>query len=102
APPCATPFTVRLYGSHARSRRGQVQSSNHRCSSAVHYNPRVQRLVLVCVGGAVGTGLRYLAAIVAARWLGSDFPWGTLVVNLVGAFLIGLVQQLAAVPVLSE
>jgi len=68
----------------------------------VHYNPRVQRLVLVCVGGAVGTGLRYLAAIVAARWLGSDFPWGTLVVNMVGAFLIGLVQQLAAVPVLSE
>ena len=62
----------------------------------------MQRLVLVCVGGAVGTGLRYLVAIVAARWLGSDFPWGTLAVNLVGAFLIGLVQQLAAVPVLSE
>jgi CrcB protein len=58
--------------------------------------------MLVCVGGAVGSGMRYLVAVGAARWLGSDFPWGTLVVNLVGAFLIGLVQHLAAAQMLSE
>ena len=68
----------------------------------VDYNPRVQRLVLVCFGGAVGSGMRYLVAVGAARWLGADFPWGTLVVNLVGAFLIGLVQYLAGAHVLSE
>lgn len=52
------------------------------------------RLLLVCLGGALGTGLRYLASLGAARWLGVDFPYGTLVVNLTGAFLIGLVQQI--------
>jgi fluoride exporter len=52
-------------------------------------------LVLVCVGGAVGSGLRYLTGMLAVHWLGAGFPYGTLAVNLVGAFLIGLVQQLA-------
>ncbi len=52
------------------------------------------RLLLICVGGAIGTGARYLTAILAARWFGADFPYGTLIVNLSGAFIIGLVQQL--------
>jgi CrcB protein len=62
----------------------------------------VQRLVLVCAGGAFGSGVRYLIALGAARWIGPDFPYGTLLVNLTGAFLIGLVQQLAGGRVLSE
>ena len=53
------------------------------------------RLLLVAVGGAVGSSLRYLVASAALAWLGPTFPWGTLVVNLVGSFAIGLVQQLA-------
>ena len=53
------------------------------------------RLVLVCAGGAVGTGLRYLTGILAVHWLGAGFPYGTLAVNLVGAFLIGFLQQFA-------
>ncbi len=52
------------------------------------------RLLLICFGGAIGTGARYLTAILAARWFGADFPYGTLIVNLSGAFIIGLVQQL--------
>jgi CrcB protein len=59
-------------------------------------------LLLVCAGGAVGSGARYLVAVGAARWLGADFPYGTLAVNLVGSFLIGLVQMLAAGRALSE
>lgn len=51
------------------------------------------RLLLICLGGAVGTGVRYLTAVAAAHWLGPDFPYGTLLVNLVGSFLIGLVQE---------
>jgi CrcB protein len=52
------------------------------------------RLLLVCLGGAIGTGLRYVTAGVAARWLGADFPYGTLIVNLSGAFVVGLVQEI--------
>ena len=59
-------------------------------------------LVLVCVGGALGSGARYLVALGAVRWVGAEFPYGTLAVNLVGSFLIGLVQGLAAGRVLSE
>jgi CrcB protein len=53
------------------------------------------RFVLICCGGAVGTGARYLLGGLAARWLGPDFPHGTLIINVLGSFLIGVVQQLA-------
>ena len=46
--------------------------------------------------------MRYLVAVGMARWLGPEFPWGTLAVNLVGAFLIGLVQHLAGAHFFSE
>jgi CrcB protein len=55
----------------------------------------VERLLAVCVGSALGGGARYLAALAAARWLGTSFPVATLGVNLLGSFLIGL-----AMPVL--
>lgn len=51
------------------------------------------RLILICLGGALGTGARYLAGGVVARWLGSDLPYGTLLVKVLGSFLIGLIQQ---------
>ena len=54
----------------------------------------MQRVLVVAAGGAIGTVLRYLTSVLAARWLGADFPYGTLIVNLVGAFVIGLVQQI--------
>jgi len=54
----------------------------------------MERLLLISLGGAIGTALRYLTSVVAARWLGTKFPFGTLIVNLVGAFVIGLVQQI--------
>jgi CrcB protein len=60
----------------------------------------VLRFLVICLGGAVGTGLRYLASGLAARWLGADFPYGTLIVNLVGAFLIGLVQEVGTMTLL--
>jgi CrcB protein len=54
----------------------------------------VERVLLITFGGALGTLLRYLTSVLAARWLGAEFPYGTLIVNLSGAFIIGLVQQL--------
>jgi CrcB protein len=53
----------------------------------------VERFLIICLGGAIGTALRYLTSIAAARWFGAEFPYGTLIVNLSGAFVIGLVQQ---------
>jgi fluoride exporter len=55
----------------------------------------VERFIVICLGGAIGTGLRYLASGLAVRWLGADFPYGTLIVNVAGSFLIGLIQQIA-------
>ncbi len=52
------------------------------------------RFLLICLGGAIGTGLRYVTTVAAAQWLGAEFPYGTLIVNLVGSFVIGFVQQL--------
>ena len=86
-----------LYGAASIAFQG-LQSANQ----SVDYNPGVQHLALVCLGGAVGSGARYLVAVGAGRWIGVDFPWGTLAVNLVGAFFIGLVQELAGARLLSE
>ena len=55
----------------------------------------MSRVLLVAAGGALGSALRYLVATAALTWLGPSFPWGTLAVNLVGSFLIGVVQQAA-------
>ena len=51
------------------------------------------RFLLICLGGAVGTGARYLTALWAAAALGSSFPFGTLIVNVVGSFLIGFIMH---------
>jgi CrcB protein len=53
------------------------------------------QILMIAVGGAIGTSARFLTAQLAVRWLGTDFPYGTLAVNLAGAFLIGVVQELA-------
>jgi CrcB protein len=50
------------------------------------------KLFWVCVAGALGTGLRYLVAVWAGERFG-DFPYGTLIVNIVGCFLIAAVAQ---------
>jgi len=52
----------------------------------------VQRFLLVCGGGALGSGARYLVSL----WIGSRaFPYATLAVNLAGSFAIALVLELS-------
>jgi len=51
-------------------------------------------VLLVGFGGAIGSVLRFLTSILAAHWFGAEFPYGTMIVNLSGAFVIGLVQQI--------
>jgi CrcB protein len=51
------------------------------------------RLFWICFAGALGTGTRYLVALWAAQRLGSVFPYGTLIVNLVGCFIVAVFMQ---------
>jgi CrcB protein len=52
------------------------------------------RFLLICLGGAVGTGARYLFATAMTRAFG-NFPFGTLGVNVIGSFLASVVMVLA-------
>jgi fluoride exporter len=43
----------------------------------------------IALGGALGTTARYWLSGVVARSIGETFPWGTLVINVTGSFVIG-------------
>jgi fluoride exporter len=45
--------------------------------------------IWLAIGGALGTVARFWCSGVAARLIGETFPWGTLVVNVIGSFIIG-------------
>ena len=62
----------------------------------------MQRLFWICLAGAAGTAARYLVGLWATRRFGPGFPYGTLVVNLVGCFLIAFVMNVAAAKAWSE
>src|SRR6185369_14167158 len=53
------------------------------------------RFFWICLAGAAGTGTRYLIALWAAQRFGSSFPYGTLIVNVTGCFLIALIMPVA-------
>ena len=46
-------------------------------------------ILVVAAGGALGSVARYLVGIGAGKLFGTDFPWGTLIINVTGSFLIG-------------
>jgi CrcB protein len=53
------------------------------------------RLLWICLGGAIGTGARYLLSGWLLRTAGPGFPYGTLAVNALGSFALGLIMQIA-------
>jgi CrcB protein len=53
------------------------------------------RFLLICLGGAIGTGARYLTTVWALDTFGAGFPFGTLIVNVAGSFLIALIVETA-------
>ena len=48
----------------------------------------------IAIGSAIGGVARYWCSGVAARLIGETFPWGTLIVNVVGSFTIGFFATL--------
>ena len=53
------------------------------------------KILLVMLGGGLGALSRYGVTILSVKLFGSKFPWGTLIVNLSGCFLIGLAYALS-------
>ena len=53
------------------------------------------KILLVMAGGSIGALSRYGVSLLAVKLFGVKFPWGTLIVNLSGCFLIGLSFALA-------
>lgn len=51
--------------------------------------------LLVALGGVIGASSRYCLQGLVYRWMGIIFPWGTLVVNLLGCFIIGFLLEIA-------
>ncbi|RMB36791.1 camphor resistance protein CrcB [Sphingomonas sp. PP-F2F-G114-C0414] len=59
-------------------------------------------LLYVMVGGAVGSGARYLTGRAMLSLLGADYPFGTLAVNLIGGLLMGVLVGVLARNTASE
>ncbi len=49
----------------------------------------IQTLFQVALGGAIGASARYMTNVAAMRLIGPGFPWGTVVANVLGSFLMG-------------
>lgn len=55
-------------------------------------------VIAIVVGSMLGGCARYFVSGVIARRLGETFPWGTMTINVAGAFLIGIFGALATHP----
>lgn len=55
-------------------------------------------VIAIMIGSALGGCTRYFVSGAVARRLGETFPWGTVTINVTGAFLIGILGALASHP----
>jgi len=58
-------------------------------------------VLLIALGAAIGAPLRYLTDRAIQQRHNTSFPWGTLTVNVVGSFVLGLMAGLAANPLVT-
>ena len=54
----------------------------------------MNRYLLIAIGAALGANARYLVGVSAANRFGADFPYGTLIVNVLGSFILGFLLAL--------
>ncbi len=52
-----------------------------------------QALLAVFAGGGIGSMVRYLLTFAVTQRLGPGFPWATLIINVTGSFIIGVVAE---------
>jgi len=67
---------------HERARRGRL-------------TPLLTRTLLVALGGLLGSVARYWLSEVVQQSSGGEFPLGTLAVNILGSFVVGLIMALS-------
>jgi CrcB protein len=60
------------------------------------------KVIVVAIGGSIGAAARYIVSTWAAGRFGSDFPYGTLIVNVVGCFIIGAFMVLVTERVIAN
>jgi CrcB protein len=53
----------------------------------------LRTLAAVFIGGGFGSVLRYLVTFAVTQRVGPGFPWSTLLINVTGSFIIGLVAE---------
>ena len=53
----------------------------------------MNQIIAVALGGSFGAVFRFLVSTGIYQWLGRGFPYGTLVVNIIGSFLLGLLTE---------
>ena len=63
--------------------------ANEAARRDVWEHPVLTKILLIAAGGGVGSVLRYAIAGWSQKWAGGSFPLGTLIVNVIGCFLIG-------------
>lgn len=56
----------------------------------------VKMLMAVAAGGAIGAVLRYSLTSFVGQWAGHGFPWGTVTVNVLGSFVLGVLIEVMA------
>ncbi|WP_399681994.1 CrcB family protein, partial [Xenophilus sp.] len=52
--------------------------------------------LIVFLGGGLGSAMRHGVNVLAARYVASGFPFGTLAINVLGSFVMGLIVELLA------
>ncbi len=81
-------------GEKGKRRAGELFAWN-RLRQLLMNDGWIMKIVWVMLGGSIGALSRYGVSLLAAQLFGTKFPWGTLIVNLSGCFLIGLAFTLA-------
>lgn len=56
---------------------------------------KIELIAIVGCGGFIGAALRYIISLSAAKIFGADFPYGTLIANIIGAIIIGFVMKIS-------